>query len=64
MAYGKMYGKKSKPSVKKSTAKKSTSKAFKSHMMYKGGKGVMAKTKAQHLALKAKGYTHIKPKKK
>ena len=59
MAYEKMYGKKS-----KSTAKKSTSKAFKAHMMYKGGKGVMAKTKAQHLALKAKGYTHTKPKKK
>ena len=59
MAYGKMYGKKSESSVKKST-----SKPFKAHMMYKGGKGVMAKTKARHLALKAKGYTHTKPKKK
>ena len=64
MAYGKMYGKKSNSSAKKSSAKKSTSKAFKPHMMYKGGKSVMAKTKAQHLALKAKGYTHTKPKKK
>tara|TARA_R110002074_G_scaffold113896_2_gene243678 strand:- start:248 stop:442 length:195 start_codon:yes stop_codon:yes gene_type:complete len=64
MAYGKMYGKKSNSSAKKSSAKKSTSKAFKPHMMYKGGKSVMAKTKAQHLALKGKGYTHTKPKKK
>ena len=49
--------------MKKGGAKKS--KAFKAHMMYsKAGKGVMAKTKAQHLALKAKGYTHTKPKKK
>ena len=65
MAYGKMYGKKSKPSMKKATSTKSKSKAFKPHMMYsKAGKGVMPKTKAQHLALKAKGYTHTKPKKK
>ena len=63
MAYGKMYGKKSKPSMKKGGAKKS--KAFKPHMMYsKAGKGVMANTKAKHLELKAKGYTHRKPKKK
>jgi len=64
MAYGKMYGKKSNSSAKKSSAKKSTSKAFKPHMMYKGGKSVMARTKAQHLALKGRGYTHTKPKKK
>ena len=57
-----MYGKKSKPSMTKGGAKKS--KTFKPHMMYKGGKSVMAKTKAQHLALKGKGYTHTKPKKK
>jgi hypothetical protein len=64
MAYDKMYGKKSESSMKKATDTKSKSKAFKAHMMYKGGKGVMAKTKAQHLALKAKGYTHTNPKKK
>jgi hypothetical protein len=36
--------------------------AFKKHMMYKGSKGVMAKTNKEHLALKAKGYGHTKPK--
>jgi hypothetical protein len=38
--------------------------AFKKHMMYKGSKSVMAKTNKEHLALKAKGYGHTKPKKK
>jgi len=38
--------------------------AFKKHMMYKGSKSVMAKTNKEHLALKAKGYTHTKPRKK
>jgi len=38
---------------------------FKPHMMYsKAGKGQMAFTKKKHLALKAKGFTHTKPKKK
>jgi hypothetical protein len=38
---------------------------FKPHMMYpKTGKPVMAFTKKKHLALKAKGFTHTKPKKK
>ena len=37
---------------------------FKPHMMYpKTGKPVMAFTKKKHLALKAKGFTHTKPKK-
>ena len=37
---------------------------FKAHMMYdkKTGKAVKASTKAKHLALKAKGYGHTKPK--
>ena len=39
-------------------------KAFKKHMMYKGGKGVMANTYQEHLDLKEKGYGHTKPKKK
>ena len=38
--------------------------AFKKHKMYKGNKVVMAKTKKEHLALKAKGYGHTKPKPK
>ena len=38
--------------------------AFKKHMMYKGSKSVMAKTNKEHLALKAKGYVHTKPKNK
>jgi len=37
--------------------------AFEKHMMYKDGKAVMANTKKEHLALKAKGYGHTKPKK-
>jgi|TARA_B110000285_G_scaffold196809_1_gene228010 hypothetical protein len=39
-------------------------KTFKPHMMYdkKSGKAVKAPTKAKHLALKAKGYGHTKPK--
>jgi len=40
-------------------------KNFKKHKMYsKSGKAVMANTYAKHLALKKKGYTHTKPKKK
>lgn len=37
---------------------------FKPHMMYdpKSGRGVRAKTYAEHLALKKKGYGHSKPK--
>jgi hypothetical protein len=36
---------------------------FKVHMMYaKNGKAVKALTQAKHLELKAKGYSHIKPK--
>lgn len=37
---------------------------FKPHMMYdpKSGRGVRAKTYAEHLALKKKGYGHKKPK--
>tara|TARA_X000001382_G_scaffold111690_2_gene88644 strand:- start:1575 stop:1745 length:171 start_codon:yes stop_codon:yes gene_type:complete len=35
---------------------------FKKHMMYKNGKGVMANTYEEHLALKKKGYDHTKPK--
>jgi len=31
-------------------------------MMYKDGKGVMANTYEEHLALKKKGYGHTKPK--
>ena len=38
--------------------------AFKKHKMYKGSKVVLAKTKKEHLALKAKGYGHTKPKAK
>lgn len=38
-------------------------KKFKPHMMYsKSGKSVKAKTHKEHLSLKAKGYTHTKPK--
>ncbi len=39
---------------------------FKPHMMYdpKTGKGKMAKTYSEHLALKKKGWGHTKPKKK
>mgnify|MGYP000129592207 CR=1 FL=1 len=36
---------------------------FKPHKMYKGGKIVTAKTMANHLSLKKKGYNHTKPKK-
>ena len=37
---------------------------FKKHNMYsKLGTKKVAKTKKEHLALKAKGYTHTKPKK-
>lgn len=32
-------------------------------MMYKGGKVVKAKSHAEHLALKKKGYGHTKPSK-
>ncbi len=39
-------------------------KAFKVHNMYKGNKVIVAKTKAKHLDLKKKGFTHTKPKKK
>ena len=35
---------------------------FKVHMMYKDCKEVKAKTMAQHLSLKKKGYTHKKSK--
>lgn len=39
-------------------------KKYKPHMMYdkKTGKGQMAFTMKKHLALKAKGHTHTKPK--
>ena len=38
-------------------------KKFKPHMMYdKKGKGQMVFTKKKHLAMKAKGCTHTKPK--
>lgn len=38
---------------------------FKAHPMYsKSGKVVVAKTMKDHLDLKAKGYSHTKPKKK
>ncbi len=37
-------------------------KKFKKHMMYpKSGRGRMANTHAEHLALKKKGYGHTKP---
>jgi len=40
------------------------SKKFAPHPMYdKSGKMIMAKTMKDHLALKAKGYGHTKPKK-
>ena len=39
-------------------------KKYKAHMMYKSKSAIMAKTYAMHLALKKKGYTHTKPKKK
>jgi len=35
---------------------------FKKHMMYSDGKSKMANTKKQHLNLKAKGWSHTKPK--
>ena len=35
-------------------------KKFKAHMMYKDGKAVKAKTMAEHLSLKKKGYGHSK----
>lgn len=35
-------------------------KVFKPHKMYKDGKEVMAKTMADHLRLKKKGYSHKK----
>ena len=39
--------------------------AFKIHKMYsKSGQVKTAKTNKEHLALKAKGYTHTKPKAK
>ena len=39
--------------------------AFKSHLMYsKAGKSKKANTKAEHLLLKKKGYSHLKPKRK
>ncbi len=35
---------------------------FKPHMMYdKNGKGYMAETYEQHLAMSKKGYSHTKP---
>ena len=40
-------------------------KKFKPHMMYSpSGKGTLAQTYAQHLALKKKKHNHTKPKKK
>jgi|TARA_R110001592_G_scaffold113980_4_gene313414 hypothetical protein len=39
-------------------------KKFKVHKMYKGKVTKIAKTMAQHNALKKQGYTHTKPKKK
>lgn len=59
-----------KKSTKKITTPKykkggTSGKKFKPHMMYsKSGRGVMARTIKDHLSLKAKGYTHTKPKKK
>jgi|TARA_R110000787_G_scaffold216041_1_gene325242 hypothetical protein len=38
-------------------------KAFKVHNMYKGKIKKVAKTMAQHNALKKQGYNHTKPKK-
>ena len=38
-------------------------KAFKVHNMYKGKTTKVAKTMAQHNALKKQGYNHTKPKK-
>tara|TARA_B100000519_G_C14204986_1_gene419851 strand:+ start:719 stop:1030 length:312 start_codon:yes stop_codon:yes gene_type:complete len=38
--------------------------AFKKHKMYKGSKVVVAKSMKEHLAFKAKGYSHTKPKPK
>tara|TARA_R100001082_G_scaffold99170_1_gene67775 strand:- start:7623 stop:7955 length:333 start_codon:yes stop_codon:yes gene_type:complete len=35
-------------------------KNFKPHMMYDNGKAVKANTKAEHLSLSKKGYTHSK----
>ncbi len=37
-------------------------KKFKKHMMYGDGKSKMANTKKEHLNLKAKGWSHTKPK--
>jgi hypothetical protein len=42
---------------------KTMAEKFKTHMMYKGSKGVKATTYKKHLELKKKGYTHTKPKK-
>jgi len=42
-----------------------TTKKFKAHPMYsKSGKMIMAKSMKDHLSLKAKGYSHTKPKNK
>jgi hypothetical protein len=38
-------------------------KKYKQHKMYKGKKIETAKTLKEHLSLKAKGYSHTKPKK-
>ena len=35
---------------------------FNKHKMYMGSKVVTANTKKEHLAYKAKGYSHTKPK--
>ena len=52
--------------VIKEDIKMAEDKKYKPHMMYdkKTGKGQMAFTKKKHLALKAKGHTHTKPKAK
>jgi hypothetical protein len=47
-------------SVKKYDKYKKGGKVFKAHNMYKDGKSVMAKTMADHLRLKKKGYGHKK----
>ena len=52
---------------KEKQAKKASKKeSFKPHMMYdpKSGKGFKANTMADHLKMKKKGYTHVKPKNK
>jgi len=38
--------------------------AYKKHSMYKGNKTEVVSSNKKHLALKAKGFTHVKPKKK